>query len=393
MSSIPKRVRVVILGGGLHGLGVFQSIVNRGWDDVIVFDEKRLSSSLLNETTPKFDSLFSLFNFDDFKLLSSAKKEIAYLERALPCSVIQQNFVMPFHWIKRTDSILYRSAFALYSYLIKSTRLQSIKPVNNSPLGLDIRPKPNLYILDDFLVDSNALHRNLYKDLNAYRSLIKEGYCVESIRPSKDGWYIDYKDPDGQLKTISTLFVVNAMGSDRLHFINRHLGAIRSGIEIIETHRFFFEAEEMIDSAILLPQDGLKTATRIYPMGKKNLLTIDRKMTFGKSEKISDKELKQYLRSIQSQLKANFSIHIKEESLERKDISTKIFRRSKRDSDFRMFSKSPHRVFQQRSGRGIAFTIFQPNALFYRAVAEYIGDQMVVSFGDELNAVVNDETQ
>ena len=393
MSSIPKRVRVVILGGGLHGLGVFQNIVNRGWDDVVVFDEKRLYSSLLSETTPKFYSLFSLFNFDDFKLISAAKKEIEYLEKAVPGSVIQQKFLMPFHWVKRTDSMLYRSAFALYSFLIKSTKLQSIKPVEKSEYGLGLLEKQSLFTLDDFLVDSNLLHKNLYKDLKGYSNLIKEGYCVESIRPNNDGWYVDYRDIDGQLKTISTLFVINTMGPDRLHFINKHLGSIRSAIDIIETHSFFFEAEDKLHSGILLPQEGLKTASRIYPMGRKNLLTIDRKITQMKTEKMSDKELKQYLRFTQSRLKMNFSIHMREDSLERKDIATRIFRRSKRDSDFRMFSKSPHRVFQQRSGRGIAFTVFQPNAIFYRSVAEYIGNQMLVCFGDELNVGPSDKTQ
>lgn len=384
MSSIPKRVRVVILGGGLHGLGAFQSIVARGWGDVILFDKKKFSDLLPEEFTPKFDSLFSLFNFDDFKLLALAKNEIEFLENSISSSVSHRNFLMPFQWAKKIDAYMYRSAFALYNYLVKSTQSQPIKSLQKSQLDVDTGRIQSLFSLDDFLVDSNLLQAKIYEDMRPYRSLIKEGFTVESIRPSDDGWFIDYKDAEGQRRTISSLFVINTLGSGRFDFINQHLGPLHSGVDIIETHSFFFKADNIIDPGILLPQDGLRTATRIYPMGDKNLLTIDRKLSHTKSGEIGDKELGIYLRSIKESLRTHFSVNLREDSLKRVDISTKIFLRSKRESDFRMLSKSPYRVFQQRSGRGIAFTIFQPSGLLYRPVAEYIGNQIVMAFGDEI---------
>ena len=74
--EIPKRVRVLILGGGIHGVGCLHDLASRGWKDILLIEKNTLASGTSHSSTKLIHGgLRYLQNPKNFGLVTSALKE------------------------------------------------------------------------------------------------------------------------------------------------------------------------------------------------------------------------------------------------------------------------------------------------------------------------------
>ena len=49
--TLPKSSKILILGGGIHGVGVLHDLLSRGWSDVHLLEKERLGCGTSSRST------------------------------------------------------------------------------------------------------------------------------------------------------------------------------------------------------------------------------------------------------------------------------------------------------------------------------------------------------
>jgi glycerol-3-phosphate dehydrogenase len=49
--ELPSRVRVLVLGGGIHGMGVLHDLASRGWKDIHLLEKDSIASGTSSRST------------------------------------------------------------------------------------------------------------------------------------------------------------------------------------------------------------------------------------------------------------------------------------------------------------------------------------------------------
>lgn len=102
---LPKRVRALVLGGDIHGVGVLHDLVSRGWKDVHLVEKKRLANGTSSRSTKLIHGgLRYLEKFSQFGMVSESLQERSFLLNTVPDLVKPLEFIFPIEK-KRTSSI------------------------------------------------------------------------------------------------------------------------------------------------------------------------------------------------------------------------------------------------------------------------------------------------
>jgi glycerol-3-phosphate dehydrogenase len=79
-ASLDARYRVIILGGGIHGVGVAHDLASRGWKDVLVVEKSILGSGTSSKSTKLIHGgLRYLQHPRDFPLVAEGLEERAFI--------------------------------------------------------------------------------------------------------------------------------------------------------------------------------------------------------------------------------------------------------------------------------------------------------------------------
>ena len=79
-STIPEKTKVLILGGGIHGVGVLHDLVSRGWKDVCLIEKNKLASGTSSKSTKLIHGgLRYLERLSQFKMVKECLKERNFL--------------------------------------------------------------------------------------------------------------------------------------------------------------------------------------------------------------------------------------------------------------------------------------------------------------------------
>jgi glycerol-3-phosphate dehydrogenase len=381
---LPQRVRVLILGGGIHGVGILHDMASRGWKDVHLLEKNTLGHGTSSRSTKLIHGgLRYLQRIHDFPLVAEALRERRVLMEVAGDLVHPLEFVFPILKSGGASRLKVKIGLSLYDALAgrdnvgRHHSLSESEAMARTPV---INPAKfsGYFSFWDCQTDDLALVRRAAYSACRLGAGVSEGHRVASISRAGDGWDVDVVKPDGTVSRVSALYVVNAMGP----WANNILES--SGIN--PTHR----AVNNKGSHLVFPDMGLKAGlflqspedNRIFfvlPWLGKTLVGTTEKLFSGSPDElvVSSDEI--------DYLMDHCNRYLKTPLLKENIEATFAGLRWLAVEEGRSISSTSrsHVLGAIPSGRGVMLTLYGGKLSTYRALAEEIGDKICSHFGDE----------
>lgn len=216
--ELPERVRVLILGGGIHGVGLLHDLASRGWRDVHLVERNWLGSGTSSKSTKLIHGgLRYLQNPKDFGLVAEALRERRTLLQTAPDLVKPLELIFPVLKKGGVSRPVIKAGLTLYDLLagrygIEKHRWQDEQAIKTKAPVLDLEKFRAYYSFWDCQTDDLELVRRVAASARQLGANYTEHCEALSIVPTEDGWVVSVKTADGKVSTISALYVFNALG-------------------------------------------------------------------------------------------------------------------------------------------------------------------------------------
>ncbi|MCX6117495.1 MAG: glycerol-3-phosphate dehydrogenase/oxidase [Proteobacteria bacterium] len=380
--SQQERYRVVILGGGIHGVGVLHDLVSRGWKDNLLIDKGTLGCGTSSRSTKLIHGgLRYLEHIRDFPLVAEGLKERQLLMNLASDLVKPLPLIFPVLNKGGVSRPMIKIGLSLYDFLAGSKRIERHRSIAESEVSqlaptLDKSLFKHYYLFYDGQTDDLALVNRVAASARSHGGKIVENTKAEKITPDKDG-YIITLNYGGELRTISTRYIVNAMGPWAHEILSA--SQIEPKYEGINNKGAHLMVQDIgLKSGVFLqsPEDG-----RIFfvlPwLGKTLIGTTETAFSSSPDSVITDQNDIQYLLDHTNRF---FSKKLKEKDIEAKFSGLRWLAKDK-TAGLSDTSRS-YQISQHRHGHGIIFTIYGGKLTAYRALSETLGNMIISDFGD-----------
>jgi glycerol-3-phosphate dehydrogenase len=217
-TGLPTRVRVLVLGGGIHGVGVVHDLASRGWRDVLLVEKDTVGHGTSSRSTKLIHGgLRYLRRISQFGMVAESLKERKLLIDLAGDLVKPIEFYYPILKKGGSPAIAIKTGLFLYDFLAGRQRLHRHSKVDLQTVAahapnLDLSKVSKVYSYFDGQTDDLALVQRVASSAVNLGAQIFEHTKVVKITPCDDGWNVDLKLANGQIKTISTLYIVNGLG-------------------------------------------------------------------------------------------------------------------------------------------------------------------------------------
>ena len=228
--DMPRRVRTLVLGGGVHGVGVLHDLASRGWTDVHLVEKNSLASGTSSRSTKLIHGgLRYLRHAGQVHMVAESLRERRLLLSLAPDIVEPIELLVPIVKGDLKGAVTAKLGLTLYDVvanrnLIKvHRRLQQSDVLEKAPV-LDSDAFGAVYSFWDAQTDDLALVGRIAESACALGASISENCEIISITKEQDGWLASVRTPGGEVTTISALYVVNCLGpwADRF-LLSNHL--------------------------------------------------------------------------------------------------------------------------------------------------------------------------
>ncbi|NRA46919.1 MAG: glycerol-3-phosphate dehydrogenase/oxidase [Oligoflexales bacterium] len=381
--EIPKRVRVLILGGGIHGVGLLHDLASRGLKDIFLLEKDSLAQGTSSRSTKLIHGgLRYLKRVSDFSLVSESLRERKLLLDLVPDLVHPLELIFPILNRGGESSLMVKLGLSLYDRLAGKekvnthTTVQEAEVLKKTPI-LNPSEFKKFYSFWDAQTDDLALVMRAANSAVALGGQISEHCKAVSISLSKDGFDVEVQEDGGAVKKISALYVVNCLGPWANDFLESN--SIKPAFDGIKNKGIH----------LLLPDKGLKAGLflqspedrRIFfllPWLDHTLLGTTEKVFDGSPDAVyaDDEDIDYLLERCNRYLREPFK---KSEIISSfAGLRWLAMEKSKSiSSTSREFS-----LGEQTSGRGLLITLYGGKLTSYRSLAEKIGDRISSHFGE-----------
>jgi glycerol-3-phosphate dehydrogenase len=253
-NDIPQRVRVLILGGGIHGVGVLHDLASRGWKDVHLVEKSTLGAGTSSASTKLIHGgLRYLRRIGDFGLVNEALEERKLLTLLAPDIVKPIEMVFPILKKGGMPAFMVKTGLWLYDFLAGKNNLQKHKTLTEQEArtkvpNLDVSKFTRYFSFFDCQTDDLALVNRVASSAVALGATVSEHCEATAIREFEDGYIVTLRRRDGSTVEVSAQYVVNALGPWANIFLERN------GIK--PTHR----GVNNKGAHLVLPDIGMKAA-------------------------------------------------------------------------------------------------------------------------------------
>jgi glycerol-3-phosphate dehydrogenase len=380
--NLEARYRVVILGGGIHGVGIAHDLASRGWKDVLVVEKSIIGSGTSSKSTKLIHGgLRYLQNPRDFPLVAEGLEERALLSILAPDIVKALPFIFPVMKKGGMPRFMIKIGLWLYDTLShgrsmgRHVWMSPEEALKEAPI-LDKKVFKGFYKFFDGQTDDLALVHRVAKSATQLGVTISERTKALSIKHEAIGWNIELQSGE-ETKSVTAKYVVNAMGP-WAHEIFK-ASNIRPKVEGINnqgTHLLVRDLGLTTGLFLQSPADG-----RIFfvlPWEGLTLIgTTEDDFTGNPDDCRAQPEQIEYL--IQ---RCNQFLSVK---LTKNDV-IKTFsgmRWLAKDSHSGLSATSrTHLITRHEHGSDLLFTIYGGKLTAYRALAKEIGSAIAKAFGD-----------
>ncbi len=382
-SRIPERVRLLVLGGGCHGVGVLHDMASRGWQDIHLVERSTIGAGTSSRSTKLIHGgLRYLQHVRDFSLVAEALRERQTMIKVAPDLVKPIELLFPVLKSGGVSRPVIKIGLSLYDLLAGRAnvgRHRSIPMAEASGLApmLNLNLVKHIYQFWDCQMDDLALANRIATSAVHMGAGITEGCSAVKIRPANDGFEVDIVQADGSRRTISALYVFNALGpwsNDLL--AQSQIRPAWNGINNRGAHLVFPDLGLKAGLFLQSPSDG-----RIFfvlPWRGQTLVgtTEDRHEKSQDDLRVTSTEVA-YLLSRCNQWLSR--------PLLEKDIVTTFCGLRWLAADGKSSLTATSRAWtidEQRSKRGLLLTLYGGKWSTYRALAETIGNRITTHFGE-----------
>lgn len=383
MQNEIKRVRVLIIGGGIHGAGVFHDLTSRGWKDVVLLEKGRIGDGTSSRSTKLVHGgLRYLQRLSQFGMVKESLRERKILMDIVPDIVKPIELVLPILKKGGRNRLTIKLGLQTYDILSGKYHLKyheglSVAEAKARIPCLNTDKINYAFSFYDGQMDDLELVRRVAGSGRTLGGELVEGAQVTQINQDQDGWLVDYKNSSGKIEQIRALFVINAGGPWAHEILNAS--------KIVPTH----QAINNQGSHLIFPDMGLKSGLflespsdgRIFfllPWKGVTLLGTTEHIWDAKPEavKISEEEIDYLLERCNAYLEPKLS---KSQIIQTfsglrwlaVDYGQNISSTSREDT-----------LGYHYSGRGFLLTIYGGKYTSYRSLCERIGDEITKSFGE-----------
>jgi glycerol-3-phosphate dehydrogenase len=386
--ELPSRVRALVLGGGIHGVGVLHDLASRGWKDIHLIEKNTIGSGTSSKSTKLIHGgLRYLKRVTDFGLVSDALYERHLLQTVAPDLVRPVEFLFPVWKNLGLPKWQVKIGLTLYDWLAGQFNIKKHTLIDKSEISrradiLDSSKLSSVYSFWDAQTDDLGLVYRVACSAKKLGALITEKMTVIAIRATDDGYKVTVRDVNGVIKEISTLYLINTLGP----WANKLLED--SGIA--PTH----QAINNKGSHLVIRDLGLKNGLFLQSFRGDGriffLLPWLGKTLLGTTEKIFDDSLDKVSISSDeiSYLLENINVFLKNPLTDNDIESTFAGLRwipIEKGLSISQMSRS-HVIGQISCRRGLLLTVYGGKLTTYRSLSSEVGDIIFKHFGDSVKS-------
>lgn len=379
---IPNRVRALVIGGGIHGVGVAHDLASRGWADTLVIEKNSLGMATSSASTKLIHGgLRYLKRVSQFPMVRKSLEERQRLMKLAPDLVRPIELIYPVLKNGGMPKFMVKIGLSLYDFLARDSNFGKHRVLDREEIQ-KLAPELNMdqfkgyFSFWDGQTDDLGLVIRVASSAVKLGAGIAEGIEVRKIEKDNDGWLVEVVDSQGATKKISCLYLINCAGpwanilleksqlevkvdginNKGAHFITDAL-KIKKG--------FFFES----------PTDG-RIFFALPWMGKALIGTTEALYSGDPDTNAPDEDEISYLLKNTNDY---FNSKLTENDIE---VSFSGLRWLATEGGHNISSTSREVVVSQHeSDRGFMLTIYGGKLTSYRNLAESIGDEITSHFG------------
>ncbi len=269
------EIKVAILGGGIHGVGVAHDLISRGLDDIHLFEKDDIASGTSSRSTKLIHGgLRYLEHIRDFPLVYEALHERKKLLELAPDLVKPLRLILPVLKRGGKPGWMLDIGLSLYDLLAGKDKIHphkklEISDMQNSFSNID----PNIFThgfeFYDTQTDDYLLTRRVALSSEKLGTKIHRKTIVSKIIPQNNYWVLEGKDSQGEIFHYKTKIIVNALGpwSHELYkqsgFEPKHDAVNNKGVHLLFENKenlkcgFFFQSPEDHRIFFLLPWQNM----------------------------------------------------------------------------------------------------------------------------------------
>lgn len=243
--DIPKSANVLILGGGIHGVGVLHDLASRGIKNLYLIEKNMLGSGTSSKSTKLIHGgLRYLQRLSQISMVYESLQERKFLLHLAPEIVKPIEILIPIMKNQSLNSIKIKAGLTLYDLLAKKSLIKPHKKIDlqQAKLKAPILNRENIqkiYSYWDAQTDDYLLVKKIACSAVALGGKILEKTEVNSINNKGSTWELSLSNKTHQKKIIQANYVINCLGPWSNKFLEKnkitptHIGKNNKGAHII----------------------------------------------------------------------------------------------------------------------------------------------------------------
>lgn len=380
---LPDRVRLLVLGGGIHGVGVLHDLATRGWRDIHLVEKSHIAAGTSSKSTKLIHGgLRYLQHINQFHLVAESLRERKFLLEVAPDIVQPIELLLPVMPGIGPSGLTIKIGLSLYDFLSRKAEIKrhKILPPDEieakAPILKD-EMRAKVYSFWDGQTDDVALVQRVAESAIGAGASITEGCKAIRVKPDRDGWLVDLVSQDGVEKRISAMFVVNCLGPWSNRFLQQ--SGLTPSVEGLNNKGIHLLAPDLgLKSGLFLQADQDRIFF-VLPWCGQTLI--------GTTEEVYDGDLDriEVRKDEIDYLLTNCNRYLKR-PLRARDIKATFaglrWLAASRKADSISALSRDFLLGEHTSERGLLLTIYGGKLTGYRALAEKIGDKITSQFGE-----------
>ncbi len=381
--KLPEQVRVLVLGGGIHGVGVLHDLASRGWQGLHLLEKNKLAHGTSSKSTKLIHGgLRYLERLHDFSLVNEALHERRLLLDLASDLVHPLEILFPLLHKNIWNKWKIKIGLSLYDRLAGKAKIANHRRVSSHYLQQQAAPlvSENLYAAYSFWdaqTDDLALVARVAASAAALGASISEGVQVSALAPAADGsWQVSVVDAGGANKQINARYVVNCLGpwSNQL-LTNSGLRPHYQGLANKGIHLVF--ADLGLKAGVLMQADDGRICFLLPWLGHTLLGTTEGNYNGDFDHPpVLDHEIQYLLKVCAPYLR---------KPLRENDIQTSFaglrWLPASASKNLSVISRE-HVIAEDHLPQGLLFTLYGGKLTTYRSLAQIIGDKIVAHAGE-----------
>jgi glycerol-3-phosphate dehydrogenase len=389
---LPKRVRVLILGGGIHGTGLLHDLASRGWKDVHLIEKSTLAIGTSSRSTKLIHGgLRYLQRLSQFPMVQESLSERQFLLKVAEDIVSPLEIIVPIEkkgqaWFGAKIKV----GLTLYDCLAGQDQFHrnkkySVETVKEKVPILDDGKFHKFYSFWDAQTDDLALVKRVAASAVKLGATITEQTAAVSIKEDPDGWQVTVRTSDGRTETISALYVVNCLGPWSNQFLEQsqitppYAGFNNKGVHIVYP-------DLGLKAGLFLHTREDERVFFMLPWQNYTLIGTTESLYEGSPDQavVTEEEIRYLLDSSNYYLKT---------PLREQDIITSFagLRWLAIEKNKSLSATSRETVVGETPGtRGLLLTLYGGKLTSYRALSQKMGDRLTHHFGQFIPSQTRD---